>query len=173
MLVGLRREINPKLTGQRQQQGMWFKIRVRDVRRDKGFVQGRQEAAAQQRLASADFAGDLDKAFTVLHRHQQRVERLLMTCTGVGKTGVGSDAEGLFLQAEVRLIHEVGPRALRDAGSCHSSRGHPNQGLAALDGSGRRINCTRSLTSCACCCHAASPLISVTLSRITSSLLAS
>ena len=65
------------------------------------LIQRGEKFAAQQGLAIAHFAGNLDEAFTVARRHQQGIERFLITGAGEEKTGVGSQAEGRFAQTEV------------------------------------------------------------------------
>src|SRR6185295_6127041 len=83
-----------------------------------------EELAAQQRLAGADLAGDLDEALAVGHRHDQRVEGLLRGAAGEEIARVGSDAEGRLAQAEMaQVVHRrLSMRRRVSVTSCSQSR---------------------------------------------------
>jgi hypothetical protein len=98
-------EPEPQLLGDRDQQEARFQHRVGHVGDHMVLAQGREEAAAQQRLAGADFARDLDEAFARVEADQQRVERFLVGVGRIDEAGVRRDAEGKFAQAEVVEVH--------------------------------------------------------------------
>ena len=91
--------------GQRQHQRAWLQVGIGDIGGNETLAQGIDELAAQQRLASADLAGDLDEAFTIARRHQQRIEGLLRMRAGEEITGVRRDAKRRLAQAKVLVIH--------------------------------------------------------------------
>jgi hypothetical protein len=68
----------PKLLGQRQQQGARRQVGVGQVSGNGIFGQGLQQAPAEQRLAGANLAGDLDETFAAVQRDEQGVERFLV-----------------------------------------------------------------------------------------------
>ncbi|MCY1408779.1 hypothetical protein D9M71_241080 [compost metagenome] len=68
-------------------------------------AEGIEQGAAQQGLAGADLAADLDETFALAQRHAQQVEAGLIGGQPHQERGVGGQREGFFAQAEEALIH--------------------------------------------------------------------
>src|SRR6185503_10995345 len=69
------------------------------------LVEGGEELAAEQCLASADFASDLDETLAILDGYQQRVKCLLVRVAGVGEARIRRDPERHLAQPEVIAVH--------------------------------------------------------------------
>jgi len=103
-------QLEPQLLGDRDEQHAWLQHRIGQVGDHLILVQRCQKTAAQQGLAGADFARDLDEALTRIEADQERVERFLVGVGGIDETGIRRDAERKFAQAEVVEVHRADPR---------------------------------------------------------------
>ena len=90
-----------QLVAQREQQRARLQVGIRNIGGDATVGQGGEQFAAQQRLARAHFAGDLDETLAVGHGHEQRVQSFLAAGAGEEKAGVRGNAEGRLAQAEM------------------------------------------------------------------------
>src|SRR3989338_1956678 len=115
VLIGILVQRHAKFFRQCQQQAARLKIGIKDIgskkarrgrrigcgRHGRYLIQNGEEFAAQQRLAIAHLADNLDEALAVARRHQQGVERRLITGAGKKEAGIRGQAERLFAQAKV------------------------------------------------------------------------
>src|SRR5687768_9849008 len=101
MLVLVLRQIHVQLFGQREQERARLQVWIRYVGRNERAVELREKRPAEERLAGAHLAGDLDEALAVLDGDHERVERFLMARTRVGEARVGCKTERQLLQTEM------------------------------------------------------------------------
>src|SRR5690606_37334934 len=84
-------------------------------------VQLVEQGAAQQGLAGADLAGDLDEPLALVERHAQQVEAGLVWRQLHQIAGVRREREGLLAQTEERLVHPYLTSRKASALLCNSS----------------------------------------------------
>jgi len=71
-------------------------------------AEGAEEAAAEERLAEPDLAGDLDESRAEPQTEEHDVERFLMGRRRKETGGVGRESEGFVVETEVAKIHRSG-----------------------------------------------------------------
>jgi len=71
-------------------------------------AEGAEEAAAEERLAEPDLAGDLDESRAEPQTEEHDVERLLVGRRRKEAGGVGRESEGFVVETEVAKIHRSG-----------------------------------------------------------------
>ena len=64
-----------------------------------------EQAAHQRGLAGADFSGDDDEAFALMHAVLEVGEGALVSATAVEKGGIGIELKGLAGQPEKCFVH--------------------------------------------------------------------
>src|ERR1039457_2555186 len=152
VLIEIGIHLDMQLVAQRQQQRARFQVGIRNIGGDATVGQGGEEFSAQQRLACAHFAGDLDETLAVGHGHQQCIQPFLAAGAGEEKAGVRRDAEGRLAQAEIIEVYHC----FRSAGLGRGSSPMP---------------CMRPRLSCMSRSEFLSLWMMVGLIRMTSSLL--